>query len=69
MKKPCLKPHPKFELILRCKDTYEVVRTWQLRMVADTEGEYPEREDFLEAMDIYHRNLPCDCVNCNEGEG
>jgi len=70
--KACLKPHPKFELILRCKDTGEVVRIWQLRMIPDEEGEYPDmiksenENDIREAMNEYDGEMKCDCVNCNE---
>jgi len=63
--KPCLKPHPKFELVLKCKDSGEIVKTWQLRMISDEDSEYPNMQHFIEAMDEYDGNMPCDCENCN----
>lgn len=62
--KPCLKPHPKFELLLKCKDTGEVVKTWQLRMIAEDDAEWPNYTAFIDAMDKYDSELPCDCENC-----
>ena len=65
--KMCLRPHPKFELALFHVDVRGYrhrVQTWQLRMVADAEAQYPGMKEFHEAMDTYDASLPCSCANC-----
>ena len=67
--KPCLKPHPRFELILRCKDTGEVANIWQLDMISQDGSQYPAYDpDFVEAMDAYDGKMKCDCINCRSRE-
>ena len=60
----CLNPHPTFELTLKCKETGAVVKTWQLRMISDPEAQYPQYQTFIDTMDKYDAEMPCNCSNC-----
>jgi hypothetical protein len=70
----CLKPHPKFELVLRCTTTNEIVDYWNLNMVSSKDDNSkmisPEImfETITESMNEYDGKLPCNCENCSDGE-